>query len=199
MQVREATTAAEREAVYRLRYEVYVSEMDRPQQYADHERQRIAEPLDDTGVVLYVSTGEKVVGTVRGNYSRDGSLREYELLYQMKRIASHPSDTSITTKFMVHPDHRGGRAALALATGIYCYALLHGIRFNVMDCNPPLVRFFESLGFKTFIPELEHEEYGSVVGMMLDLHDVEHFRAIRSPFLSHYEAWRSNQASKATA
>lgn len=199
MQVREATTAPEREAVYRLRYEVYVGEMDRPQQYADHERKRIVEPLDDTGVVLYASVGDRAVGTVRCNYTRDGDLGEYEQFYRMSKIGSHPIDTSITTKFMVHPRHRGGRAALALVTGIYSHALFRGIRYNVMDCNPPLVNFFESFGFKIFLPQLRHEEYGSVVGMVLDLHDVEHLRAIKSPFLPHYEAWQSSQVIKATA
>ncbi|MEM9387670.1 MAG: GNAT family N-acetyltransferase [Pseudomonadota bacterium] len=199
MQVREATTAQQREAIYRLRYEVYVGEMDRPQQYADHERQRIVEPLDATGILLYVSVGDKIVGTVRANYARDGDLGEYEHLYQMSKIASHPSDTSITTKFMVHPQHRGGRAALALATGIYSHALFRGVRYNLMDCNPPLVGFFESLGFRKYLPRLEHTEYGSVIGMALDLHDVEHFRAIKSPFLPHYEAWQASQVIKATA
>lgn len=45
IEIREVTTAEERERVYRFRYKVYVEEMKRLQQYADHDKKEICEPL----------------------------------------------------------------------------------------------------------------------------------------------------------
>lgn len=50
--IRLATTEADRRAVYRFRYEVYVNEMKRVQTYADHEQRVIEELLDKTGYIL---------------------------------------------------------------------------------------------------------------------------------------------------
>lgn len=42
-----ATTAEEKEAIYRFRYRVYVQELGKPMKHADHERKRLYEAVDD--------------------------------------------------------------------------------------------------------------------------------------------------------
>lgn len=52
VEVREARTVEERKRVYRFRYKLYVEEMRRLQQYADHDKKEICDPLDLSGHVL---------------------------------------------------------------------------------------------------------------------------------------------------
>ena len=49
----QARTEEEKEAVYRFRYEVYVAEMGRYQNVADHKRRRFREPEDDSARIFY--------------------------------------------------------------------------------------------------------------------------------------------------
>ena len=52
LQFQFATTTAEREAVYRLRYEVYVEERGAYKDVADHENRLLFDTYDQTGHLL---------------------------------------------------------------------------------------------------------------------------------------------------
>ena len=67
LQFQFATTTAEREAVYRLRYEVYVEERGAYKDVADHKNRLLSDALDPTGRLLYGKVGEEVVGSLRLN------------------------------------------------------------------------------------------------------------------------------------
>ncbi len=54
-----ARSEEEKEAVYRFRYEIYVSEMGRYAGIADHENLRFREPEDDTARIFYAASDEK--------------------------------------------------------------------------------------------------------------------------------------------
>ena len=63
--IRPARTTREREAIFNLRYRIYVQEMQRPQKDADHHRQRIEDALDDHSVLYGAWVGEAIIGTIR--------------------------------------------------------------------------------------------------------------------------------------
>jgi GNAT superfamily N-acetyltransferase len=184
LQIRLARTPAELHAVYRLRYEVYVEELQRVQRYADHEARLVVEPLDRTGRIFGAFEGDRAVGTVRVNFARDSELGEYESLYGMASLgAKHPRVTSITTKLLVTKDYRSSSLAYRLAAAAYADGLPEGIEHDFVDVYPPRVPFFEKLGYRVHIPEAVHSEFGSVIVMRLDLRDEAHLRAVGSPFL----------------
>jgi GNAT superfamily N-acetyltransferase len=184
LQIRQARTPAELQAVYRLRYEVYVEELGRVQRYADHETRQVVEPLDQTGRVFCAFDAERLVGTVRNNFARDSDLGEYESLYGMASVgANHPRATSITTKLLVIKDYRSSSLGYRLASAAYADGLAAGIEHNFADVYPARVPFFEKLGYRVHLPEVVHPEYGPVIVMRLDLRDEAHLRAVDSPFL----------------
>jgi hypothetical protein len=47
VEILDVTTDAQREAVYRFRYDIYVEEMGRYRDVADHEGRRLVEPDDE--------------------------------------------------------------------------------------------------------------------------------------------------------
>lgn len=185
IEVREAVTAEERELVYRFRYKLYVEEMKRLQQYADHDKKEICEPLDRSGHVLAAyGDGDQLIGTVRLNVGADEHFGIYTDLYQLRKfIPFFPRHVSITTKLMVVASYRRSRLACQLAVACYRRALESGVCFDFIDCNPPLVKFFKHLGYRQTGELIRHPEYGDVVPLVLALHDLEHLLRVGSPFV----------------
>ncbi len=182
--IEEAVSERDRMEVYRFRYRVYVEEMRRKQQYADHTAKTVCEPLDEWGEILAARDEEgHVVGTVRYNFGASGSFGYYTDLYEMKRAGRYfPEQVSITTKLMVSPTLRNTRLGLELALATFRLGLRLGDKFDFIDCNAPLVSFFERLGYRRYLKDIEHPEYGAVVPMVLALDDLAHFEALGSPF-----------------
>ena len=181
--VRLIQTDAELEAVGRLRYRVYVEEMARTQDHADHHARRIIEPLDEHARIFAALDGGDVVGTLRANVGAESDFGCYEALYDMRALDPYyPRELSITTKFILAPAYR--RTALVrrfLEIG-YAYAIERGVRFDLMDCNSPLLPVFLGAGYRQVRPNVIHHEYGVVHPLVLVVHDTEHFAAVGSPF-----------------
>lgn len=169
--------------VFRFRYRVYVEEMGRVQQYADHLDRTIQEPLDQGAANFGAYEGRVLVGVVRVNWGWQ-PIASYEDQYRMDMAGPwHPKATTITTKLMVAPSHRRSPVATHLAMAIYAYGYREGSRFNFIDCNPPLDRFFTHLGYRQVIPDFYHPEYGLVRPMVLSIADREHLTSVGSPFV----------------
>ena len=167
----------------RLRYQIYVTEMNRIQHYADHDQETIFDPLDKFATVLAAESHGRFIGTVRSNCCRNGDLGDYAEFYEIDPNPAHRQRSSITTRLMVEPAFRGSRAPLLLAMAAFNFGLREGIRWNYIDCNLHLLSFFERLGYIEQFTK-RHPEYGNVHCMRLDLHDLTHLAAVNSPFLS---------------
>ena len=184
--IRLATNEADRNAVFRFRYEIYVKEMKRVQKYADHENCMIQEPLDNTGHLLIAEDSGRTVGTARFNVGVDGNFGLYDDLYRLKEFGSfYPSSVSITTKLMVSPEFRHSPLPLQLVVRCYVVALRLGDVFDCIDCNEHLVPFFKKLGYRQVFPDIIHPEYGHVVPMVLAVLDRQHLEHVGSPFARH--------------
>lgn len=60
------TDLNDKQKIYRFRYEVYVEEMNRKQDYCDHISKTIIEPIDDTASLFAAfDQNENVIGTLR--------------------------------------------------------------------------------------------------------------------------------------
>jgi len=184
IQIRKVRTTSEREAVFRLRYEVYIEELGRTQRYADHAARTIEEPLDACGNVFCAYDGARLVGTVRSNYAWRSPLEEYEALYDMESCgAAHPSHTSVTTKLVISPEYRCSTLACRLAMATYHTGLCDGVLFDFVDVYPARIPFFERLGYRVHLPRALHPEYGPVIVMRLAMRDARHLTSVKSPFL----------------
>ena len=183
IRIAEARTQAEREALFAFRYRIYVEEMNRPQKYADHGRRRIEDPLDKSGTNFVAWAGESIVGCVRVNFCRDGGTAYYEELLHMADVGpTFREDSSICTRLMVAPEFRKSRLATHLSCACFQLGRENRIRWNFIDCNDHLVRFFERMGYvKTH--DVVHEEYGSVNVMRFDLEGVDRLRSMNSIFV----------------
>jgi hypothetical protein len=72
IEMAEGTTAEEREAVFRFWYSVYVVEMGRYRNVADHDKRQWRDPEDDRNRILYAADDGVVVGANRISWGGDG-------------------------------------------------------------------------------------------------------------------------------
>ena len=184
IRIREAGSHEELQAIFGFRYRIYVDEMGRPQKDADHDRRRIRDALDDTAINLAAWNDERIVGVARVNFARNGHLGMYEDFYEMNGVAAdHPSRTSIVTRLMLAPEFRHSGLAVQMFCACFGIGMRHGIRWNFVDCNRPLVPLFLRFGYSEHLPMATHPEYGLVHRLRLDLLDVENLQRVKSPFL----------------
>lgn len=184
VEIRRVTDPQELEAIYRFRYDIYVTEMNRTQKYADHIGKKIVDPLDDSAAcILGAFDGDTVVGTVRGNYFSDGRLDEYFAQFEIDPFAfDFWRSLGASSRLMVAVHHRNHLTGLRLATKLFAIASGDGITHCVIDCNPPRVAYFASLGFVTIREKAIHPEYGDVVLMVLNLSDQLQLKRANSKF-----------------
>lgn len=176
-----AVSQAEREAVYRFRYGIYVEEMQRKQIYADHIEKRIEDPLDRNGYTIAAWKDGLVVATVRNNHLNDAATDHYCNFYQACGNTQNHK-IAITTRLMVAPSHRCSMLATRVCIALYKEALSRGVERAYLDCNAHLVKYFQGLGYRIHRDRVEHEEYGAVTVMHLNLLDLNYLQRIRSPF-----------------
>jgi predicted GNAT family N-acyltransferase len=184
--IREVMTEEERQAVFRLRYPVYVEEMGDRQRYADHRRRTLDDPLDATGHILAAFDEGRVVGSVRVNLAAESDFGEYADLHGVGRLGPYyPGRVCMTTKLVLQPEYRGGRTAVRLAQA--CMDLVanpHGMRFDLIDCKPDAQRFFHRLGYRQVAPDFRHPDTREIHRpLILAVFDRDYFERIRSPFL----------------
>jgi predicted GNAT family N-acyltransferase len=180
---------SQREAIYELRYAIYVEEMGRPQKDADHKRRRIEDRLDRRGHVFGAWLGQQLIGTVRSNCLRDDDVGHYKEIYGLDRLTAREAQlSSITTRLMVLRRYRQTRVAVELASAIYAFGLRQNILDDYIDCNAHLVPMFEHLGYQ-FHKAATHPEYGDITVMRLQMTGLAHLQSVNSPFVQPLREW----------
>jgi hypothetical protein len=181
--VAEVTTPAEREAVYSLRYRVYVEHMKRKQVWADHERRRIEEPLDLTGCVLGAFDGGRLVGTGRVNTTGNTTFERPEIWGIDGFERMFPGRVSLGTKLMVEPGLRSGMFFFRICREMVRVARDSGAGVLLLDCNDPVRGLFERLGFIPYM-RTSTPEYGEVTAMLMFFESADYLKRMKSPLYS---------------
>lgn len=183
--VRLATTTAEKEEIYRLRYDVYIEEMGGRNRHteADFAARQLRDDWDDRAYHFYVRQNGKIVACGRHNLRTEGPL-ECEDQFEMKKFAPvFPNHVSLTSRLTLHPRIRGSHLLKQLTCAMYEFLCERGIRFDFLDCHPRLLPLYSRLGFQIYRPGFNHPKYTYVIPMVLVVNDLEHLERIKSPFV----------------
>ncbi len=198
-----ATTAAEREAIYRLRYRVYAQEqrnLDHPE--LDAERQRVCSEIDEDPAtrIYYLGDPERPLGTVRIRVWSPGQVpAEVVRFHSLDRLPGVERLTVGDIKMvMIDPRLRGTHAAGAMLVN----ALVDTMRARPVDAwfavsAPGLLRRYHMLGFDAHGGRLISGSRGlevSIVGLPGDLVELERrgspiARALRRAGVPQGEPW----------
>jgi predicted GNAT family N-acyltransferase len=188
LEIRFAETAADREAVYRLRYEIYVEELRVFGESSDHDERRLAEEVDDVSRLLLATDDGVPVGTLRVTLGAETAFPEEVVeKYSLDRfLGPVPRESiAVTARFMVHPRRRESAVAFALLEAGARFALEFApIEATFCDCSPHLVGFYQRLGFRTYRQTYDDPVVAVVVPLVLAVRDVDHLQRVGSPLLA---------------
>ena len=182
--IRRATTEEERDAIYRLRYQVYIEEMNgaHRHQEADAGKQQLRDAWDDRAYHFYAVQQGEVVACARILMRRDGPL-ECEEHFELERFgASYPHHLGMTSRLALHPGHRGSHLLKQLTCAMYEFVREEGVHFNFIDCHTRLLPLYSRLGFRAYRCGFNHAQYTYVVPMVLVVDDLEYLEQVKSPF-----------------
>jgi hypothetical protein len=180
-------TKQELNQVYKLRYSVYVEELEYHQPYADHKSKMLKDPLDRAGNLFGLFKKNEAIGTVLSNYVKHSDLGYYPELYKMKELVnSSYYDSSISTRLIVKKEFRSTSVAFRLALATYTQGLRDNIQYDFLDCNLDMVPFFVRLGYKTYQDSMHHPDFGPGAVLVLELQNIAHLEECNSPFVKYY-------------
>jgi hypothetical protein len=180
-----AETEAERRAVYRFRYDVYVEEMGRYAGVADHENRLLVEPEDDSGRIFYAAREGEVVGTSRLSWGGDGpfserQIRQYRLgafLHEVPLEAMAVGERGMVVKHL-----RGSELFSQLQTFSQEFTSEQRIQLVFGACEPHLLSLYLGQGARTYAKEnINSADAGYLIPIVFVPEDVAHLRAIGSP------------------
>jgi Cyclic nucleotide-binding domain len=189
-----AETEEEKEAVYRLRYDVYVEEMGRFRGLADHKCRRLVEPEDATARIFYGAEPDgTVVGTMRLSWGGDApfSPRLIEC-YQLEPFLAEmaPERIAIGERGMVVPRLRGSPIYRQVGALSRQFCTEKRIELIFGACEPHLLTLYIGQGARTFSHHnINSPEVGFVVPIVTVVEDVAYLRRIGSPSARNATDW----------
>lgn len=185
--VRFASTPEEKSASYRLRYQVYVEEMRRFVDQADHDARELRDELDATARSLIAISDGEPVATLRCHWGGDAAFpTEVRKVYMLDRFADIVSDRQmmVVERMMVPVERRGaGRLTSQLYNELYHFVVDNGVELVFLDSEPHLINNWLKLGFRPFAPTTTYRGVGLVVPLVGVVWDQEHLVRVGSPLL----------------
>ena len=140
-----AATEEEKEAVYRFRYDVYVKEMGRYGDTADHENRRLVEPEDETARIWYAAQDGEVVATHRMSWGGDAPFSERQIEhYQLTPFLEElpPEAMAVGERGMVVPRLRGSDVFQKLGQESSAFVEEKRIQLVFGVCEPHLLSLY---------------------------------------------------------
>ena len=182
-------TDAQRDAIYRLRYDVYVEEMGRYRGIADHEKGHLVEPEDDYSRLFYAADADGgIVGTMRVTWGGDAPFNQRMIdQYDLQPFLDDvPADQIIVgERFMVTPAYRGTDLIFRLFQTYMHLVNEKRIQLIFGDCEPHLLNLYLGLGFRTYTRHnVNSGETGYLIPLVMVAEDMDYFHKVGSPLVN---------------
>jgi CRP-like cAMP-binding protein/N-acyl-L-homoserine lactone synthetase len=194
-----AQDEAQRRAVYRFRYQVYVEELGLAPPGTDRAAGQIRDALDEASTSYLLRRDQAVVGSLR--VLRLADLRDPAPLVEKFALqpaleAFAPHEIATTSRFMLHPALRHGKAILALMRRAFEDARAGGVRLNYGDCSPHMLPLYEHLGYRRYGAAFNDPDFGYKLPIVMLLGDLEGFAEVRSPLTRVAERFPADPAAR---
>lgn len=186
--VKLAETREEFEAIWRLRYEISVGELNRMSgSEIDHENRWFRFPEDEAGnaFVLYCGTPGKILATLRGQYYPPGTLsEETKALYSLDLFEGIDKRCiGEVAAFYMDRSSRGKIAAASIVCKIIETLSRSGAEMVFHSCVPGLLRTYKKMGSRPYGGRVAPSaQFGcGIVIPMLAAVDLPYLKKIKSP------------------
>ncbi len=182
-----AQSQAEREAVYRFRYRIYVEELKREIGGVDHERRMVRDAEDDKPYShhFYAGSLDSIEGVVRLRVWNAGEMPD-EMAGKLSMHLFGPARARLRTseigRFMIDPKRRGSLVLPSMARRTYEFlANVRQVDVSFCYCRPGLVDYYRRLGARPYGAELVDEPEGMEVPLVSVLSDWAYYSEVKSP------------------
>lgn len=182
-----ARSAAERDAVYRMRHEVYVGELRYPSRHADAASRTLRTPEDDdpSATIFYTGTPARVTATLRVRAWAPGALPPaVRQLYSLERFDdAHTRAACEVGMLMARRDVRGTTRVLAATVGaVEATVRAHGVELMLASCMPSTLRAYLRLGLRPYGGRLFSAGGSFDIPLLGLVGDLAHLRRCASPW-----------------
>lgn len=184
-----ATTPAEREGIYRLRYRIYVDEQrDDHIAHADHAHGMLRSELDEDPQTLlfFIGPADAPLGTLRVRHLMPGALPEdLQSIYSMTLFPDlHTRTVCEVGYLMVVPAMRQTAAMIGLTLGAVEHMIaIHGVEVMFASCAPGLLPTYRRMGLRPYGGQLIAASRGLQIPLIALSGDLAHLRRVDSPWL----------------
>ena len=176
-----AASASEIEAVQRLRYAVYVAEMDRYHDVEGAADERFAEPEDAHSWICYALDGNEVVAATRMTWGGDGFSERQVSQYQLAPFLDEiPAELmGVGERNTVLPSHRGTGVLDQLLAYSRVATDMDGLRLVFGCCEPHLLSLSLKMGLRTYATHnINSPTAGYLIPLVSFLPDTDALRGI---------------------
>jgi len=187
IQILPAGTDELKNAIYRLRYEIYIDELKKFRDIANNEQQLFSEPEDTQSRMIYASENNKVIATSRCTLGSDNPLPprmidQYSLNLFLNELPQ--AAIAIIEHTLIARDFR----SIDLFFTLYAnwMHLCNELRVQLVftSCNPQMLNWFQGLGFRTYSKTNVHQQRGDfLIPLVLVVEDIHFLQHIHSPLL----------------
>jgi predicted GNAT family N-acyltransferase len=187
IQIRQAATPAEREAVYRLRYQVYVEELeDRELESEDSGQKAVIDADDETARLFGGFVAGRLAGTIRLKGGGDGPFSpELIATYSLRPFLDlmGPQHVFVYGRLAVLPEQRCAGLGFQLMLHSARVAIENGAEAVFLDCQPHLIEVYQKLGFRSYRKTYNDRSGGILIPMVILRSDFEFLEKIGSPLI----------------
>ena len=185
--LRFAESEEDRQAVYRLRYELYVEDQDLFQEEADHEHRWLYDSYDAKATILMAESEGKIVATMRAIWGAvvpfaEATREEYDL--GLFDGVVDEADIMVMSRLLVRKEFRGTMITFQLIWKAWEYAGECGAELIIGSCEPHLLSHYRQFGFRPYSKLYNHPTNGILIPIVVVAGDLDHLRKIESPMLS---------------
>lgn len=184
----EVTTDAEREEAYRFRYDIYVEELRRYTDIADHENRRLIETDDELAHLYLIRHEGRVIGTARLSWGANAGAINNRMVgqYHLKPFldAVPHQHLAVGERLMFAPEYRGGALLFKFVSEFLVSFSKKGIQLFFGDCEPHLLNSYQAFGYRPYTRRhVNKAETGYLIPIVFVTGDLDYLRAIGSPLV----------------
>jgi hypothetical protein len=187
-----AASAAERAAVFALRYDVIACEQGGAADASiDSGNRTVIDPADAAGCVFAAWVEGRLAGTVRVNLLRDGPAMPYCRLLGLADVPDAERRlVSVTSRLVVAARWRGTPLFVRLCQAATRHSLAAGLSWDYIVVRPQVAPLYARLGYRSAGTAVDFPGVGSLVPLRLRL-DRTHLRDVHSILVDGWSEHRS--------
>ncbi|MCA9661999.1 MAG: cyclic nucleotide-binding domain-containing protein, partial [Myxococcales bacterium] len=180
-----AATPAERRAIARLRYQIYVEEQGDAHPDADHDARVLWSPVDDAPGSLHYYAGpvDRPAGALRVRVWAPGCAPpDVCARYGLARIPGAERVAGCENNFLMFRRSLRGTAAVATMMSKAAHDVVHrfGCHLVFATCSPGQLPIYQARGFRAYTWALADNSFGLQVPIVGATFDLDHLQRVGS-------------------